>query len=174
MTSPDRWVPDNQLIASFLTCRRTSIKLSPPDRAWVVAGLTLAGKTAEDIAERLGVSLRLVRAIRADPMTQVCMFYQQESAHFADELRLKQSEVTRAARENEEILAELGRTKLQLGNLIGPRYFPRCGHPQDKYNTYRWTNKATGKVHLYCRTCHCDTVARSRRPPNRTDQERPA
>jgi hypothetical protein len=174
MTSPDRWVPDAQLIASYLTGRRPGITLSPADRAWVVAGLTLANKTADDIAERLGCSLRLVRAIRADPMTQLCMFYQQESANFDNELRLKQSEITNAERENAALLAELGRTRNQLGNLIGPKTFPKCGHPKDRYNTYRWTDPRTGKVRTYCRTCHCRNVVTSRtRPPTRTDQERP-
>ncbi|WP_237569284.1 NAD(P)H-dependent flavin oxidoreductase [Mycolicibacterium lacusdiani] len=41
------------------------------DRAWLVSGLTLRVLTAKDIAERLGCSLRLVRAIRAEPITHV-------------------------------------------------------------------------------------------------------
>jgi hypothetical protein len=174
VTEPERWTPDSQLIASFLACRRPGLTLSGPDRAWVVAGLTLAHKTAEDIAERIGVSLRLVRAIRADPMTQVCMFYQQETAHFTDELRMKQSEIAAAARENAEIAAELARTRTQLNNLIGPKQF-RCGHPMDRYNTYRWTDHRTGRTRVYCRTCHCKHSAntRNRQPANRADQERP-
>jgi hypothetical protein len=155
VSSPERWVPDTQLIASFMTCRRPGIRLSAADRSWVVAGLTLAGKTADDIAERLGCSLRLVRSIRADPMTQVCLFYQQESGNFTDELRLAQSEVRSAEREREALLAELGRTKTQLNNLIGPRQF-RCGHPIDRYNAYEWNGKR------YCRTCHRKHSAASR------------
>jgi hypothetical protein len=162
VTCPDRWTPDTQLIASFLamTRHRPTVTLSPADRAWVVAGLTLAGKKAEDIAERLGCSLRLVRAIRADPMTQVCLFYQQESETFADELRLAQSEVRIAERERQEILAELGRTKTQLNNLIGPRTF-RCGHTADKYNTYMWKDPQ-GRTRIYCRKCHRGHSASSR------------
>jgi hypothetical protein len=155
LTTTDRWEPDTQLIASYLANARPEIKLSTSDRSWVVAGLTLAGKTAEDIAERLGCSLRLVRTIRADPMTQVCLFYQREVETFEAEMRIAISERKNAALLLEETQQELTRVKTQLGNLIANRRpldkvgsFPRCGHPMDRYNTYEHGGKR------FCRTCH--------------------
>lgn len=155
MTTADRWEPDTQLIASYLANARPELKLSPADRAWVVAGLTLAGKTAEDIAERLGCSLRLIRTIRADPMTQVCVFYQREVETFESEMRIVISERRNVASELEETQRELIRVKAQLANLIANRrpmdrtgVFAKCGHPMDRYNTYEHGSKK------FCRTCH--------------------
>lgn len=44
------------------------------DRSWVVAGLALEGVTAEETAKLLSCSLRLVRQIRADPMTAIARY----------------------------------------------------------------------------------------------------
>jgi len=154
-TPPDRWEPDAQLVASYLAGARPDLRLTVADRCWVVAGLTLAGKTAEDIAERLGCSLRLVRTIRAEPMTQVCLFYQRESAVFSDELRLARNEQRGVAVELASTVLELRRAREQVNRLIGLHsradgtpVFPRCGHVQDKYNTYTHGRKK------FCRTCH--------------------
>ena len=75
MSAPTRWEPDEQLVPAVLASVRgySMAALSFPDRCWVVAGLTLAGLTAEEIAERLACSLRLVRSLRAEDMTQVCL-----------------------------------------------------------------------------------------------------
>lgn len=145
--STERWSPDDQLIASFLTGRRPPLELSPADRAWVVAGLTLAGKTAEDIAARLNCSLRLVRTIRADPMTQLCVFYQQESAAFGNELRLMRAEMITCAQNARALEAEVVRLRARLFQALGPPKF-RCGHSTDRYNVYERKGKR------YCRTCH--------------------
>ena len=155
MTNAERWEPDDQLIPAYLTSARPELKLNSADRAWVVAGLTLAGKTAEDIAERLGCSLRLIRTIRSDPMTQVCVFYQREIEVFSSELRMATSERRLAALELEETKRELARVEGQLSNLIANRRpidgsgtFPKCGHRMDRYNTYEHRSKR------FCRTCH--------------------
>lgn len=151
MTEADRWEPDHQLIPAFLVAPRPELKLSVADRAWVVAGLTLAGKTAEDIAERLGVSLRLIRSIRSEPMTQVCTFYQTEVEMFANELRLATSERRTAELELDDERKELERTRTQLANLIAvskDQVFEKCGHAMDRYNTYFYGKRK------YCRTCH--------------------
>ena len=88
----DRWHPDEQLVAAVLAGSAARMSdLNDSDRAWVVAGLMSAHLTAEDIADRLGCSLRLVRAIRALPLTAVCLYALQESANFTDELRLAQA-----------------------------------------------------------------------------------
>lgn len=164
MTAPDRWEPDVQLVASLLAGPRPELKLHPADRCWAVAGLTLAGRTAEDIAERIGRSLRLVRTIRAEPMTQLCMFYMQESEAFASESRLARSEYQLLGETLNATEAELTRTKEKLRNLItnrtpldGSATFPKCQHPMDRYNTYEHRGKR------FCRTCHREGAAERRR-----------
>jgi hypothetical protein len=139
--------------------------LSAPDRAWLVAGLTLAGLTAKDIADRLGCSLRLVRSVRAEPSTQVCLIAQIESRNFADELRLEKSEHQVTRRERDELQAERDRIKRQVDNLLDARMIGepistcrQCGHPLDKYNTYQ--HAKTGKRR--CRNCHRELMATRR------------
>lgn len=70
----ERWEPDLHLLvhAKMGGCR--AVDLTGPDRAWVVAGLTAAGLTADEIADRLHCSLRLVRQIKAEPMTIVATY----------------------------------------------------------------------------------------------------
>lgn len=154
----ERWVPDEQLIPRYLAPPPYPTgKLTTADRCWVVAGLTLADRTAEDIAERLGCSLRLVRTIRADPMTQVCVFYQTEVSTFEAELRMANSDHRNLAAQLNETEAELARAKRQLARLINPaaagEVFMRCGHEKTRYNVYEWTD-SRGKVKQACRTCH--------------------
>lgn len=139
--------------------------LTAPDRAWLVAGLTLAGLTAKDIADRLGCSLRLVRSIRAEPSTQVCLIAQIESRNFADELRLEKSEhqVTRC--ERDEWRAEAERNRRQVDNLLDARMIGepistcrQCGYQLDWGNTY--IHEKTGKKS--CRNCHRNRMATRR------------
>lgn len=139
--------------------------MSQPDRAWVVAGLTLAGLTAKDIAGRLGCSLRLVRSIRAEDMTQVCVVALTESRNFSNELRLEQSENQVLRRELQETQAERDRVKRQLDNLLDAhiigapiRTCRQCGHQLDKWNTYE--HARTGKK--ACRNCHRERMSERR------------
>jgi hypothetical protein len=132
---------------------RKMSQLAAPDRCWVVAGLTVAGLTAGDIADRLDCSLRLVRSIRADDMTAVCVYVQTESRNFADELRLAQTAAKGQAMRVGELSQELGRTKDKLNRLIdahivGARCCPKCGTPMDRWNDYVCNGKS------YCRACH--------------------
>lgn len=153
-----RWAPDEQLVPAILASgkRVDGMKqLDGPDRCWVVAGLTVAGLTAEDIADRLDCSLRLVRSIRAEDMTQVCVIMARESRNFADELRLARADAKAKTQELDETNAELVRTKGQLSRLIdaqivGARLCGKCGTPMVGYNVY--VHKKTGKE--YCRECH--------------------
>ena len=46
-----------------------------------------------ETADLLDCSLRLVRTVRADPMTMVCLLYMNEADHFTEELRLVRSEL---------------------------------------------------------------------------------
>lgn len=149
-----RWVPDEQLIPSVLagSGRRMS-ELECSDRSWVVAGLTLAGLTAEDIADRLGCSLRLVRSIRAEDMTRVCSSMQQESAAFTGEMRMLRAEVVSKSRQVAALSAELERTRGKLDRLIdahitGARPCGKCGTPMQGYNLYEHGGKQ------FCRECH--------------------
>lgn len=149
-----RWAPDLQLIAAVMAGggRRMS-QLSVPDRCWVVAGMTLLGLTAEEIADRLSCSLRLVRAVRAEDMTAVCTFVQTESRNFADELRLAQTQLRLLSTRLAERETELARTRSQLdrmidAHLVGAKCCPRCSTPMTGYNVYVWNGKN------YCRECH--------------------
>lgn len=149
-----RWVPDEQLIPSVLAgSGKKMSELGSSDRSWVVAGLTLAGLTAEDIADRMGCSLRLVRSIRAEDMTRVCALMQQESAAFANELRLSRSEAGNQGRRVNELRVELGRTREKLDRLLdahitGVKSCGRCSSPMDRYNSYVHNGKE------FCRNCH--------------------
>ena len=131
--------------------------LPHPDRCWVVAGLTLHGLTAEDIAERLACSLRLVRSLRADDMTQVCMRMQQESDHFADELRLARSEHRATLATLASLRTEVTRLRAQVARMIEARASNRdtCsrGHDLTPYNTYRHGGRE------FCRECHRERQA---------------
>lgn len=127
--------------------------LSTPDRCWLVAGLTLARLTAEDIADRMRCSLRLVRTIRAEDMTQVCLRMQEETAHFTDELRLARSEHRAALAAQEAAIGERDRLRLQIDRMldahaIGEPPCPRCGTPIIGYNAYTWRERK------FCRECH--------------------
>jgi hypothetical protein len=127
--------------------------LSSPDRCWLVAGLTLAGLTAEDIADRMHCSLRLVRTIRAEDMTAVCHRAQQESEHFADELRLSRSEHRAVLVALDRMTAERDRLRDQVdrlldAHLVGASPCMRCGTPMTGYNVY------THRDRKFCRECH--------------------
>lgn len=172
LSDGDRWHPDDQLIPAILAGSPTTMAdLGPADRAWVVAGLRLKGHTADAIADRLSCSLRLVRAVSAEPITAVAMLYQREAETFGDELRMTSSEVQRLARALADAERDRDRYKAQLDRLLdsyltgeGGPTFPKCGHPKTRYNTYE--HPRTGKT--YCRQCHAEAQARyeakARRP----------
>lgn len=165
VAAPPRWAPDEQLVAAVLSAPKANRKmadLAAPDRAWVVAGLTLHGLTAKDIADRLGCSVRLVKSIRAEDMTQVCMVAQTDTRTLGNELRAERCDhaVTRRA------LAESGaaneRLRMQLDQLLDARLTGqveafRCGHPIVPYNTYEHGGKR------WCRECGRERKAVSRR-----------
>ena len=157
--STERWVPDDQLVPAVLSRVRpyTMASLTPPDRCWVVAGLTLAGLTAEDIAERLSCSLRLVRALRAEDMTQVALHFQRESSAFADELRLARSELRAASLAHTASDLEVQRLRKQLVRITTPPNGPTCGrgHARTPYNTY--VHEPSGRT--WCRECHRERQA---------------
>ncbi len=159
---PPRWEPDEQLVAAVLAGSSATMgSLATPDRCWLVAGLTLHGLTAEDIADRMSCSLRLVRAIRAEDMTQVCLRMQQETRHFHDELRLAHSEARTQAAALAAMTGERDRLRVQVDRIldahaVGAKPCAKCGTPMAGYNVYTWRSNA------YCRECHRQRQARYR------------
>lgn len=127
--------------------------LSGPDRSWLVAGLTLAGMTAQSIADRLSCSLRLIRTIRSEEMTEVCYRSQKLEAEMSDEVRRSELALRLARRELERAQQVTQQVKLQLDQIIDAHmagtlaFFPRCSHPKVGYNVY----SSNGRD--YCRTC---------------------
>lgn len=152
----ERWSPDEQLIAAVLAggSRHKMADLDTPDRCWVVAGLTLAGLVAEDIKDRLSCSLRLVRAIRAEPMTQMCLIYQREVDHFRNEMRLAEAGRDAAHRAMAEIVSDRNKAKEQLDRVLDARLVGEpvdaCGqgHLMVSWNVY-WH-----RGRRWCRECH--------------------
>lgn len=129
--------------------------LRDADRSWVVAGLTLAGLTAEDIADRLSCSLRLVRSVRAADMTQLCLILQRESRNFAQELRLAQSELAQSLRDLATMTDERDRVKGQLDRVIDARL---VGAPVNVCNQSHlmtdWNVYVDQRGRRWCRECH--------------------
>lgn len=157
-TSQLRWAPDEQLVPAVLAgSAHLMAALSAPDRAWLVAGLTVAGWPAERIAASCGCSLRLVRTIRADPLTLVCERLAAESEHFADELRLVRSEMSRLAADHVTLLADRDRMTRMIARYTGAADGrPLCSkgrHPMTSYNTYERTDPVTGRTRSWCREC---------------------
>ena len=153
LASEQRWRPDELLIPAILAGSPTCMaSLSPADRAWVVAGLRRANYTAEAIADRLGCSLRQVRAVAAEPLTAVCRLLQEETEHFTHELRLVRDELRLRGIQADNAARAGERYKTQLFRLLDIHLAPpatfRCGCPKTLYNSY--VAPKTGKVG--CRT----------------------
>lgn len=120
----------------------------------MVAGLTLAGMTADDIKDRLSCSLRLVRSIRAADMTQVCLLLQTETLHFVQQCALTDSEARGLRRDLVDVSAQRDRYKAQLDRVIDARLVGQpvdtCGqgHLLVDWNVY-WHGGRR-----WCRECH--------------------
>lgn len=133
-----------------------------PDRAWVVAGLSRLGVTAERIAELLGCSRRTVWVVKADPLTAVMVRLMTETEAFTGETRLLRSELTRMTAERDRHALSEARLREHLVRVTSPRDVagaPLCGkglHPMTPYNTY----SRGGRV--WCRECHRDRQAAHR------------
>jgi hypothetical protein len=142
---------------------RKMTQLSEMDRAWLVAGLTLAGVTAQDIADRMRCSLRLVRAIRAEELTQFAVVAQAQNRTLGDDLRSERCEHAVTRRDLSEAQAELERLRAQFDQVLDAhlagqlKTFPRCGHPMVPYNTYEHGGKR------WCRTCGRERKAEARK-----------
>lgn len=128
--------------------------LSAADRSWLVAGLSVRGMVAEEIAARTHCSLRLIRTIRSWEMTQVCRWVLARVGVVERELGAERAAHQVTRRELAVCRGEVSRLRAQLGEVVaahaeGAVAVFRCGHPRTRYNTYRWG--AGGRS--YCREC---------------------
>lgn len=118
MTEPCRWQPDTNLVDHTRISTYPIAKLGPEDRAWVVAGLTVTGYTAEDTARQLQCSLRLIRQIRAEPTFTLAVY----ALQLRDQLCTADARITDTTRQANRTIntlqAELRRTKTQNKKLV--------------------------------------------------------
>lgn len=96
---PERWRPDDALVLTVRTRSLVIADLSGPDRAWIVASLTVEGWTVAAIADRLSCSLRLVQQIKAEPMTLVALYALGVERQLREERGLRHLEGRLAAQE---------------------------------------------------------------------------
>lgn len=160
-----RWQPDLQLVPAMLVVPRWPKRLTEyeePDRCWIVAGLTLADWSAEEIVHRIGGSIRLIRDIRSKPMTSLCTLMHEEMEKLTKELRL--SEIDRAATEHElaQTTREAERLRLQRDQVLKAKQAGKqvekfnCGCPKLEHNIYRKGGRE------WCRECGRQRLARYR------------
>jgi hypothetical protein len=150
-----RWVPDEQLIASVLGSPRAfrgMSELGGADRAWLVAGLTLAGLTAGEIASRLSCSVRLVKSVRAEDMAAVSVWCLGRVGGLESELRGERVAHSGSRLELGRLGREVLRLRRQVDELVdalavGRVDVCRRGHPLVPYNVYRRGGKR------FCREC---------------------
>lgn len=140
----------------------------PSDRSWIVAGLTLAGWSAEEITERIGGSIRLIRDIRSQPMTSLCTMMHEEIEKLTTELRLSQIECAATQHELARATRNAERFRTQLDQVLGRRAVKepvelcsRGKHPMVEYNKYRCGGK------IRCRECRREWDSTRRKPRTR-------
>ena len=162
-----RWAPDVQMVAAVLAVPRMAGSLTgmeTPDRCWLVAGLSLAGLTAREIAHRCRCSERLVKAIRAEPMTALCVLMQSETGRLETELRVERIDHAATQLELARANRDVSRLRVQVGQMLdalttdGSVRTCSKGHPLVPYNCYERAGKS------YCRQCRRDWDARHRKP----------
>ncbi|OMB79274.1 hypothetical protein A5743_14315 [Mycolicibacterium conceptionense] len=161
------------MVAAVLSMPKASRKmteLSDADRSWLVAGLTLAGVTAQDIADRLSCSLRLVRAIRAEDMTQMAVVAQDETRRLGDELRSERCDHSVTRRELAESRREADRLRRQLDQVVtkmaNEEPVAKCyrGHALVGDNVYRHSGRD------YCRQCNRENTLAYRERKRKRDE----
>lgn len=118
MEDSPRWEPDDAMVLTVRTRVLPHGQLSGPDRAWVVASLTVQGWTVAAIAERLRCSLRLVQQIKAEPMTLVALYALSMRRQLSDERSLRRLESLAAARQHTTDHATITRITSQRDALL--------------------------------------------------------
>lgn len=183
---PQRWEPDANMVAAVLThprAPRPMQDLPLADRCWLVEGLTRAGQTAEEIAERMSCSRRLVMTLRAEAFTQLVAHYHRDLGLAETDTRAEQaghvltrqelSDLRRAAErlrlQRDQVLGQLTQLLDELKVSGGVRVCRKGLHPMVPYNKYRYTDRSgpTPRVREICRGCNLDRV-NSFRTKNRT------
>lgn len=66
---PHAWTPDHAVVDAVQAGRIRLADLNREDRALVVATLTHRGRSVDQISDRLDCCTRVVKRIRADPLT---------------------------------------------------------------------------------------------------------
>lgn len=164
--TPPKWTPDPLLVDAVLAGSPTTMAdLAKGDREWVVAGCKRAGLTAEETRDRLSCSLRLVRALLADPMADLAALHMDEVEHFTEELRLVHGELARLMAVARAAELEATRVREQRDRLIDAAmvgetvsFCRKRGHVLDRYNVYE--NPTTGK--RQCIACRREDMAELR------------
>lgn len=142
-----RWTPDPMLVDAARNGRLHATQMTEPDRAYVIARLSDDGETAEQIADRLHCSVRLVKRIRAEPLT-VTM----QRAHHAEEAladattrlgkatrgkdahsRAQAAETARLRAQIDQLVDDLRRTRQALDHERAQRH----RHPNVHLHVYR-------------------------------------
>lgn len=150
------------LVDSVLSMPKAFKKLTEmedPDRAWLVAGLTVAGWTGLEIAQRTGCSRRLVMGIRSWDMTQMARFAQEQVKQADARYHAERTDHLITLRKLDVTEAEAKRLRAQMKQLVDAHLNGQkvriChgGHPQVPYNVYRNRD---------CRECHRERQARYR------------
>lgn len=181
MTQPQRWEPDELLVPAALSTPKSPRRMSDlrdGDRAWLVAGLTLAGVTAQDIADRTDCSLRLVRSIRAEDITQMAVLLQTETARLETEARQERCEHAVTRRDLGELRRAHDRLQEQFDQVLDKmmagelKVFPRCGHPRLEFNMYKYTDRSgkTPRERVVCRYCIAKRSSKYRASNKPADQ----
>lgn len=187
MTGPSRWEfrwePDAQIVAAVLSMPKASwgmTDMADVDRCWLVAGLGLAGMTAERIDEQLRCSLRLVRTIRAEPATLIAEWAQVTIDAKEDDLRQERGQHDVTRRQLTESRSEAARLRMQLDQILdahmtGELKLFACGHPRVRFNIYTCRVKDRGKYRTrdFCRECGSgrSVAYRKRIRDNKSDQQ---
>lgn len=173
---PSDWRPDELMVAEVLGAPKSFVhmtKLPAADRAWLVAGLSVRGMVAEEIADRTHCSLRLIRTIRSWEMTQVCRWVHEQTAVLEAELSGERSQHSHTRRELAGVRRDVDRFRVQVDQLVAKL---RADEPIRK--CYRGHHLGEGSVYRsggreYCRECNREnTVAYRKRKRQSSGQRR--
>lgn len=116
--SSEDWSPDPALVLTVRSRDVPIASLSTPDRAWVVAALTVEGWTVRAIADRLRCSLRLVQQIKAEPIARMAVYAMQVQRALASEQAVRRLEARITAQEADTLRARVDALTDQRNALV--------------------------------------------------------
>lgn len=114
---PNAWQPDWHLIDAFEAGRIRLADLTREDRAVLVATLTHSGRSVDQIADRLNCCTRVVKRIRADPLTPTLARLLEAEQRADDAERRAHHQAAVHARTTTELEAERDRYRRQAHDL---------------------------------------------------------